>query len=110
MGYARVPNGTGPFVIQAATPGDNNILVGTDEAEFEPVGLFLQPNPTTGTFTVRLDRTLEGQTIQVSDMTGRMLYNQEPNSLTTDISGNNWPVGMYIVRYAGEAQRLVVNR
>lgn len=110
MGYARVPNGTGPFVIQAATPGDNNILVGTDEAGFESVGLFLQPNPTTGTFTIRLDRTLDGQPIQISDMTGRLLYNQEPYNLTTDISGNNWPTGMYIVRYAGETQRLVVNR
>ncbi|MBL7795588.1 MAG: CotH kinase family protein [Saprospiraceae bacterium] len=110
MGYARVPNGTGPFVIQAATPGYNNILVGTDEADFESVGLFLLPNPTAGTFTIRLDRTLDGQPIQISDMTGRLLYNQEPNNLTTDISGNNWPAGMYIVRYAGETRRLVVHR
>ncbi|MFN0013947.1 MAG: CotH kinase family protein [Saprospiraceae bacterium] len=109
MGYARVPNGTGNFIIQAPTVGTNNNTVSTSEAEYASVGLTLTPNPTAGVFTVRLERTLDGQPIQVSDMAGRLLFSQVPFGLTTDVSGQNWPAGMYIVRYAGEVQRLVKN-
>ncbi|MEQ1745945.1 MAG: CotH kinase family protein [Saprospiraceae bacterium] len=109
MGYARVPNGTGNFIIQAPTVGVNNNTVGTSEAEYTSVGLTLTPNPTTGVFTVRLERTLDGHPIQVHDLAGRLLFSQEPHGLTTDVSGQNWPAGMYVVRYGGEVRRLVKN-
>ena len=111
LGYARVPNGTGNFVIQAATFGaNNNTVVDVADAEFPPVGLTLTPNPTSGSFAIRLDRTLEGQSIEVLDMTGRMVFRQIPNTPETTVSAQAWPAGMYVVRYAGEVQRLVVNR
>lgn len=107
-GYARVPNGTGNFVIQAPTFAANNNLTGTQEAAYPPTGLSVMPNPARGQFVVRLDRTLPGLPIEVLDMTGRLIFQQVPVGLETTVPAS-WPAGLYIVRYAGEVKRLMAN-
>jgi hypothetical protein len=52
MGYARVPNGTGPFVMQAPTFAANNNNVGLNEQGDEHV-LRAFPNPASTFFTLQ---------------------------------------------------------
>jgi len=108
MGYARVPNGTGAFVIQSPTFNMNNdSLLGIDEEGINEVSLFKNyPNPFAQrtTITYQLAETLDVQ-MKVYDLFGRELitlvdgyrqagvYKVEFNA-REDIS----PVGIYICR------------
>ncbi|MFZ1688195.1 MAG: CotH kinase family protein, partial [Flavobacteriales bacterium] len=51
MGWARIPNGTGPFVMQGPTFATNNESVGVQEVGGGAL-IALSPNPTAGMFTV----------------------------------------------------------
>ncbi len=76
MGYARIPNGTGDFVIQAPTFNSNNEgVVGTDNPEFTPIVLTIFPNPTDGFVTVETNLT-EVMDMEVIHTTGQRLLRQ----------------------------------
>ena len=108
MGYARVPNGTGNFVIQAPTFNANNNSVGVSETGTNFNSFLLFPNPANQEFTVRFKRTLGEQAIQIFDLTGRLKYQQLPAGLETVIPVHNWASGIYFIQYGPMAQRLII--
>lgn len=73
MGYARVPNGSGPFVIQAPTFGVNNATVATGEpAATARVKLF----PTLASDFIRIELTTGSGQLRLLDMQGKTLLHQ----------------------------------
>ena len=106
LGYARIPNGTGNFIIQQHTYNGNNNL--TSIAEFTPgiSDFYLFPNPARDQFSIKLlgkDKT----TLVVTDLLGKEAYRSEFFD-ETRISVAGWPRGIYIVRCGSLTKKLVV--
>jgi spore coat protein CotH len=97
MGYARVPNGTGDFVIQAPTYNDNNeSLLGLSDVSFNE-NLSYYPNPTNNKLNiVNTNDTINS--VEVYNMQGQQLLknvNFNKKSLTIDLT--SFSKGIYIV-------------
>jgi CotH kinase protein/Lamin Tail Domain/Secretion system C-terminal sorting domain len=108
-GYARVPNGTGKFKIQAATYKANNNTASavTDLGNVAHINVF--PNPSRDAFNISVNGTEESLHIRVCNTAGQMVYQTDFQEYTT-INTSDWPTGMYILHWQGKAIRLVVSR
>lgn len=109
-GFARVPNGTGNFVIQAPTFNANNSVTAVIDPAGESARLTLFPNPAGSQVFVKTDRLFEGIPLVVRDMTGRTLLETLPKDLNMSIQVSEWPAGIYSVQYGRSAQKLVIRR
>lgn len=108
-GFARVPNGTGNFVIQAPTFNANNDL--TDIPEIGSASaLSLTPNPASTAVLVQTDRLINDLPLIVRDMTGRLMLELVPDKTGMLIDVQRWPVGMYTVRYGQSVGKVMVQR
>jgi len=96
MGYARNPNGTGSFVIQAPTFNANNQGLGIDTVAFEK-NLKFYPNPTSNTLNLINDYA-SIENVQIVNLQGQILFQDNysnQNNVTLDFS--NFPNGIYLV-------------
>jgi hypothetical protein len=107
-GYARVPNGTGGFVIQAPTFNANNdtgVSATTDlaaQTQFE-----VYPNPAADQVVLRSKTTPLGH-VQVFNALGQMVAERDAQfALKIDLS--TWQSGVYLLKTAIGTKRLVVN-
>ena len=83
----------------------NLILAGTTDGEIEievcadcPDGVMIYPNATDGPFSIRINQALAPEAIQISDMQGKILYQQDisdMDNLNFDLSDQ--PTGIYLV-------------
>ncbi len=109
MGYARRPNGTGPFVIQATTFDYNNDMVGVEEVN-ATADIRIYPNPTQGDVTLFLDEHMDQAQITVRDISGRVVTafsTQGRKYINLDAS--QWAAGTYLLT-AQTSQALVTQR
>lgn len=106
MGLARVPNGSGPFVIQSPTFNANN-SPSTSVSELNPDSrLLIYPNPANGYVTV--DAGKDGSSLlQVYNTVGQLFFDEELNRRLT-IDTGNWPAGIYYIRHGAETRKLIV--
>jgi hypothetical protein len=106
QGYARVPNGSGPFIIQGPTFGANNSPTGMAENPVVPVTLSVYPNPANDLVQVQLNDP-ERRDLEVFNMMGQPI---ERHAYATyhsfDVS--QWSAGIYFVRCGETTKRLVV--
>lgn len=107
MGYARVPNGTGPFVIQAPTFAASNDVTGFDEVA-PNAGFRMYPNPAS-THVILVWDGAGTHTVTIHDATGRLVRNLILNSGSI-LETSTFGPGTYTVRCAQATQRLVVVR
>lgn len=106
QGYARVPNGTGPFVIQDPTFGANNNL-STDISTLDaPVRLLVYPNPANGYVTIA-GKNRNGELVEVYDMVGRAVFSGRMQETLT-IDTQSWTAGIYTLRCGSESRKLLV--
>lgn len=97
MGYARIPNGTGDFVIQGPTFNANNETLGTDDLVDMLASFRIYPNPTTNLFTIANDAT-QIETIQIFNLHGQKIAQesyQNNTQVTYDLS--SFSNGMYFI-------------
>ncbi|MBK9016151.1 MAG: CotH kinase family protein [Saprospiraceae bacterium] len=107
LGYARVPNGTGDFVIQAHTFNANNengVNAVADIAEQNRLEIY--PNPASGQVTVCSTSSQLGR-LQVFNALGQMVLEEEAR-FATKLDVSNWQSGVYWVRAGEEPRKLVV--
>lgn len=106
QGYARVPNGTGPFVLKTPTFAANNGTVATSTAQRWDIRAW--PNP--ASTQLRLQGTaLQGldAPVRVFDSMGRLVTHvQAADGLEIDCSA--WPKGTYLVQIADWQQKIMV--
>ena len=77
---------------------DLNIELATDYTGFETLPermLNLYPNPATDQVQLEADREI--LSVQVFDITGRLMFAQQPRARKTMLSVNGMPVGIYIL-------------
>lgn len=110
MGYARVPNGTGNFVIQTPTFNASNDIVGVADADAGTPALSLFPNPAASILTIRIGNVISGLPLIVRDIKGRVLAEFVPSGDVEVIGVNDWPAGIYTVQYGRAVRRLAVQR
>ena len=70
---------------------------GINKIESEIVGLSVYPNPNNGEFTVELNNGLN-KTIEVSDLTGRVILATQTQNDKTVVNLNNFANGVYYVK------------
>lgn len=109
MGYARVPNGTGNFVIQAPTfeANNDNAMAIDDDMQF--VTMLVFPNPARDWVQVEFQANgLTGNVSLVNTMGQIMTTQAVQTSLRFDTS--SLPAGMYFISYQGNVKRVMVRR
>jgi hypothetical protein len=97
MGYARVPNGTGNFQIQAPTynsTNGNNLSVKEIE---NTTNYSFYPNPTQADLHIESTGNVI-QTIKINSLLGQELFNKSGyNTTTTTLDFSNFSKGIYFV-------------
>lgn len=106
LGYARIPNGSGPFVIQAPTFGANNNNVGVGELAAQAFRLY--PNPASD-FAVLAWDDVSPRNVALVDATGRTVFAERLRAGERIDLGSLAP-GTYVVRAGSAVARLVVAR
>lgn len=105
QGYARIPNGTGNFVIQAPTFAANNETVAITPTSQDP-HWNIYPNPA-GNF-VRIVTSTESQhPFTITDAYGRTIFK---NTFThsTLIPTADWAAGLYIINHGTKSEKLII--
>jgi hypothetical protein len=102
VAFARIPNGSGPFVQKAPTFAANNEQSSGTQDDLVRQGMILQPNPATQQVLLS---TPDAGTVQVFDLMGRLMYWQR---LTADMPSSTmslagWPSGQYLVEFRSDA-------
>lgn len=96
MGYARIPNGTGNFVIQTPTFNANNEqALGVNEMQFAE-SLIAFPNPTKSNVTLQ-NTNYPIETVEVYNLQGQKLFNNNYNHNAVTIDLNSYSNGIYLV-------------
>jgi hypothetical protein len=109
MGYARVPNGTGPFVIQAPTFGANN-SPGTSVADFDemvPASISVSPNPAADWATLVLKGGQADDHVRIFDAYGRQIAFLDARP-SIQLNTANWPAGIYWAQWGGISAKFIV--
>lgn len=101
MGYARIPNGTGPFVIQNRTFAANNDVTATGEPD-ENIGIKFYPTVVRDVLNIDLLQTDSGR-LTIFDATGKMML-ETPLSATNKLIVNHLPKGVYLANIITEGQ------
>jgi hypothetical protein len=98
LGYARIPNGTGNFVIQAPTYNGNNQPLSVDDFDADlDKNLKVYPNPTQD-FVVLLNEKNPIEKIEIYNLQGQLLYKENniyQNQIRVDFS--NFSNGIYLL-------------
>jgi|GEM_PF-1581484 len=105
-GFARVPNGTGNFVIQNPSFNANNNTVGTEDALDNTAVWEIFPNPTTGQITVKTN-TQCAENLAIFALTGIKIWEGKVLGRSV-IDLSDLPAGVYFVKMRGGTQRLVI--
>jgi hypothetical protein len=109
-GYARVPNGTGNFVIQAPTFNQPNDLTNAaEETNGDPSRLVIFPNPNSGQLTIKTT-SLGNDNLLIFNGVGQLVHTAQLTGGTISLQMENLPDGMYLARTGKETGRFVVQR
>jgi spore coat protein CotH len=111
MGYARIPNGTGSFVIQAPTYNANNeIPLRVNQVNSFISSLKLYPNPTSNILNISNEEYVI-ESIEVINLQGQILFksnNLNQNNMTIDLS--NYSNGMYLVNINNQTSIKIIKK
>ena len=109
QGYARVPNGTGPFVIQSPTFNATNNVTATESPENGVVLLDISPNPASGKVQIRMEEPVRGTRLSISSIDGKLML-ETPATTYHSIDVTGWPAGLYIARAGNAFAKMMVTR
>lgn len=107
QGLARVPNGTGNFIIQGPTFSANNNSVGIDEVTSVPVQLSVYPNPASELVQIQISDDQQRE-LEIYNALGQQMERLGYTNFYS-IGTASWPAGIYHV-HCGEATRKLVIR
>ena len=108
VSFARVPNGTGSFVSQAATFSANNETATAIDDEFEVEDiLHIYPNPATELVHIRINEAWPKGEVFVMNAMGQLVYRMSA-TIELDLKIDSWPSGLYFIQYKRETKRLMV--
>lgn len=107
MGYARVPNGTGNFVIQSPTFSANNNSVGLNEEVLsQPVQLSVYPNPAGDQVQIQVSDS-EERDLEVYNTVGELIERRSYSGFY-HVTTETWAAGVYYVRCGEAVKKLII--
>ncbi|PKP18415.1 MAG: hypothetical protein CVU06_12185, partial [Bacteroidetes bacterium HGW-Bacteroidetes-22] len=109
MGYARVPNGTGDFVIQSATFNASNSPTGVGGQTIEAESVRVYPNPVNSILTIEVPESMIGQDLQIYNSTGQCILKQAAGR-QQQIDFSQRPAGFWLIRVGNHAYRVLSTR
>jgi hypothetical protein len=77
-------------------------------ADLTNVQIGLVPNPSNGVFAVQFDTEVANATIQVTDMNGKVLFQQVMNGTSLEVSNLQLSTGAYLVHVTLENQKEIL--
>ena len=98
IAFARLPNGSGPFIMQAPTFKANNDFINSITEKQEQIKVY--PNPFSNVIKWN---SFEG--IEVRDILGKLMYTSEN---TNRISTSTWQTGIYFLHLKDKNQTIKV--
>lgn len=98
QGFARIPNGTGNFIVQSPTFDANNEQTTATQYVDLKIKLDVYPNPARDQITVALNDLKENEDVTIYNMFGQVIY-QKTAELVNLISLDSFETGFYIVKY-----------
>jgi hypothetical protein len=101
MGYARVPNGTGPFVIQNRTFGANNSPTSADEPSWD-LEAKLYPTLVRDLLNIDLPKSDSGQ-LTVFDALGKRVL-EKILSASNNLNVSDLPPGIYMANIVADGK------
>jgi hypothetical protein len=104
LGYARVPNGKGPFIIQNHTFNANNGQ-GTSIIDNPQSQLHIYPNPAIDNLTIQIPFA---QNIKVYDLLGKEFLNLSNIRTSVNVNISSWPKGIYMLTVDNESRKIIV--
>jgi hypothetical protein len=106
QGFARVPNGTGNFLIQAPTFSANNNLVSLPENAETLTGLYVYPNPATDKIWVRA-AGVEETDLEMTDVTGKVIVSRKlAGEIMIETAG--LAPGIYMIRAEDHVKKIII--
>ena len=96
IAFARLPNGSGPFIMQAPTFNANNDFINSITEKQEQIKVY--PNPFSDFIKWN---SFEG--IEVRDILGKLMYTSEN---TNRISTSTWQTGIYFIHLKDKNQTI----
>ncbi len=105
ISYARNPNGTGNFVVQAPTFNANNQTLAVDAMIFENNQVAIFPNPTANNISLIGSATL-GR-IDIYNLIGQMIWSKNESSNQANISVAPFPAGTYLLKSTNDGKTAV---
>ena len=107
MGYARVPNGSGPFVIQSPTFNASNDVTSTASPEEQIREISVAPNPVAGQMNIRTRNLAPDTRLMIRDAAGRLLL--ETTAMPyQEINVASWPTGLYLISAGHLTEKIIV--
>ena len=106
QGYARVPDGTGSFVIQKSTINASNNLT-TPVLDLAQIGLKIYPNPAQNQVNIEAEGEIEGEILTIYNAQGRLIARQILQQKTI-VNTNSWPNGTYLLRIGAVGRKLII--
>lgn len=107
MGYARVPNGTGNFVIQAPTFNANNQGLSISDFNQQNNQLLIYPNPTSNYVNIRISELMGSEKIKIFNLLGQIVIEKEAhNDNTLDLT--KLSAGTYVINYGKINKKIIV--
>jgi hypothetical protein len=98
LAFARIPNGTGNFIVQGATFNVNNETPSSLTVYENPVELIAFPNPTSGLLNLRISDLKNNEPIYIFNQYGQVVLEKEAfKENTIDLS--DLTSGIYLLRH-----------
>lgn len=107
MSYARVPNGTGNFIIQLPTFNASNTSIGVNEIKSGHHTLEVYPVPANDFLTILVPDISPDQSLEIRNLAGQVVHMSQAQH-EQKISVASWPSGIYIIRTGNQAQKILV--
>ncbi|MBL7885952.1 MAG: CotH kinase family protein [Flavobacterium sp.] len=107
MGFARVPNGTGSFVIQQPTFNANNSPLSAINFNQLNQEFILYPNPASSSINVAISNLIGNEKIKIYNQLGQLVLENEATEQTL-INVSPLSVGTYIVNYGSNSKKLII--
>ena len=100
LAYARVPNGTGPFVIQAPTFSANNETTSATADPGSPLAVSVFPNPFSNGLTILTPEESTAPYV-VLDIVGRVVAHGNLEGVSSYVDVSHLSPGSYFLQVAG---------
>ena len=111
IGYARVPNGTGSFKMQAPTFAANNDGTASSVRDATSVpGILLYPVPVSDILNITFDDSLSGQTVQCFNALGQAIhqFTVQNSRVAWDVS--HLPGGVYYLKCGSATRKFIISQ